>query len=236
MDVDGNFVGEICHIEAAQTGGERFNDKQTNEDRRAFENLMLMCHEHHVVTDNVDNYSPDRLRLIKSAHEKKVFDFLEGMTLQIYDTTKQSDEKLPSTLEIFGYKRLSDAESAENLRIVLTLISELKNVPKTARQLLVIAVRRGNTDRTRYEVSLDDLEAASNLTNPEFRKWWMILDHNHIVRDGGENDNGQKMGMLILPISGWQIWDDFRNFENSGKLSLEELLVDLNFSLLDQDP
>lgn len=27
IDPSGNFVGQVCHIEAANTGGERFNDK-----------------------------------------------------------------------------------------------------------------------------------------------------------------------------------------------------------------
>jgi hypothetical protein len=30
MDEDGNFVGQICHIEAAEPGGERFNPAMTN--------------------------------------------------------------------------------------------------------------------------------------------------------------------------------------------------------------
>lgn len=47
---NGNFIGQICHIEAAEEGGERFNPNMTNEERRAFDNLMLMCYEHHVVT------------------------------------------------------------------------------------------------------------------------------------------------------------------------------------------
>src|SRR5262245_61632545 len=52
MNEDGDFVGQICHIAAAETGGERFNPKMTNEARRSIENLMLMCYEHHVVTNS----------------------------------------------------------------------------------------------------------------------------------------------------------------------------------------
>ncbi len=34
MDPDGNLIGEVCHVEAAEQGGERFNPNQTNEERR----------------------------------------------------------------------------------------------------------------------------------------------------------------------------------------------------------
>ena len=55
IDDDGTFVGQVCHIEAAEKGGERFNEKQTNEERRNFANLMLMCYDHHRVTNDVEN-------------------------------------------------------------------------------------------------------------------------------------------------------------------------------------
>ena len=44
---DGTFLAQICHIEAALENGERFNPNQTNKERRAFDNLMLMCYAHH---------------------------------------------------------------------------------------------------------------------------------------------------------------------------------------------
>ena len=52
INEEGNFIGQICHIEAAEENGERFNSNMTNEDRRSFENLMLMCYEHHTKTNN----------------------------------------------------------------------------------------------------------------------------------------------------------------------------------------
>jgi hypothetical protein len=59
---DGVFVTEVCHIEAAETGGPRFNPAQTNEGCRAFENLMLLCHRHHVETDDIEAYPVERLK------------------------------------------------------------------------------------------------------------------------------------------------------------------------------
>jgi hypothetical protein len=51
MNAEGVFVGQVCHIEAAEKSGQRFNVSMTDEDRRAFANLMLMCYEHHQVTN-----------------------------------------------------------------------------------------------------------------------------------------------------------------------------------------
>jgi hypothetical protein len=47
LNIEGTFIGQICHIEAAEEGGERFNLNTTNEQRRSAVNLMLMCYEHH---------------------------------------------------------------------------------------------------------------------------------------------------------------------------------------------
>ncbi|MEC4768623.1 hypothetical protein LPL18_014945 [Halomonas sp. CUBES01] len=73
---DGTYVCELCHIHAAEKGGERFDESQTNEDRRSFENLMFMCHDHHVITNDVDAYPPERLCEIKDNHESN---FAQGI-------------------------------------------------------------------------------------------------------------------------------------------------------------
>src|SRR5579859_4942500 len=61
MNVEGVFIGQVCHIEAAEEAGERFNGAMTNEDRRASANLILMCYEHHQVTNDVDKYTVEVL-------------------------------------------------------------------------------------------------------------------------------------------------------------------------------
>jgi hypothetical protein len=74
LNKDGVFVGQICHIEAAEEGGERFNCAMSDEERAAFPNLMLMCYEHHVITNNVDTYPVPVLQAMKAEHEAKFTD------------------------------------------------------------------------------------------------------------------------------------------------------------------
>lgn len=50
------WVGEVCHVSAAMPGGERFDSGMTNEERRSADNLLLMCHDHHVETNDVSEF------------------------------------------------------------------------------------------------------------------------------------------------------------------------------------
>jgi len=71
VDKQGNVIGVMCHIEAAKEGGERFNPKQSAEERRAFDNLLLLCPKHHIVTNDVTLYTVEILTKMKKDHEKK---------------------------------------------------------------------------------------------------------------------------------------------------------------------
>lgn len=69
IDSDSRFVAQVCHIEAAERGGERYNPRQTDEARRHSDNLILLCYRHHVVTNDIKRYSVAKLRQIKLNHE-----------------------------------------------------------------------------------------------------------------------------------------------------------------------
>lgn len=68
---DGTFIAEVCHIEAVMPKGERFNPKMNDEERRQEENLIVLCHAHHKITDNEDEYTVAKLKSIKQKHEAK---------------------------------------------------------------------------------------------------------------------------------------------------------------------
>ncbi|WP_339074612.1 hypothetical protein [Teredinibacter turnerae] len=65
------FIAQVCHIEAASEGGERFNPESNDEYRRSYENLLILCYPHHIETDDVEEYPPARLLEIKRNHEQQ---------------------------------------------------------------------------------------------------------------------------------------------------------------------
>lgn len=69
IDEEDQFIAQVCHIEAALPGGERYNELSDNESRRKPENLLLLCYHHHIKTNNVDRYPVEELHRMKSEHE-----------------------------------------------------------------------------------------------------------------------------------------------------------------------
>lgn len=68
------LIGQICHIEAASPTGQRYNPEQSDNDRRSYENLILLCANHHKVTDNTEIYTVEKLKEMKHEHESKMED------------------------------------------------------------------------------------------------------------------------------------------------------------------
>lgn len=65
---DGLYIAQLCHIMAANAGGKRYDKNQTDEQRRAPDNLLFMCHRHHKETDLLKE---DELFEIKRNHESQ---------------------------------------------------------------------------------------------------------------------------------------------------------------------
>ena len=74
VDQNNNLIADVCHIEAAEEGGERFNPNQTDNKRAAFENLLVLCPTHHRITDDETVYTVDALKAMKANHEAKFRD------------------------------------------------------------------------------------------------------------------------------------------------------------------
>lgn len=79
-----SIISKICHIAAASEGGPRFDENMTDDERRGFNNLILLCDEHHVIVDNKENeiqYTTPLLKSWKSAHEKKILELISSKNL-----------------------------------------------------------------------------------------------------------------------------------------------------------
>lgn len=79
-----SIISKICHIAAASPEGPRYDQSMTDDDRREFDNLILLCDEHHVMIDNKQNetlYPTELLKKWKIDHQKKVLEALSGKDL-----------------------------------------------------------------------------------------------------------------------------------------------------------
>ncbi len=69
MAVNETLTCEVCHIKGARPGSARYNPAQTDVERHAYANLVLMCPTHHTVIDDDEAYTVERLCKIKATHE-----------------------------------------------------------------------------------------------------------------------------------------------------------------------
>lgn len=147
INAQGQFIGQICHIEAAMRGGERFNENQTNEDRRSYSNLMLMCYEHHIETNDVDKFTVGRLKEFKRLHESKYIGAAEKIQRSIIDLTTVNQSQSPKSLRklasILDYDldHLTPRELELTLEDFRTFEDRLGLLPEETRQVLCIVVR-----------------------------------------------------------------------------------------------
>jgi hypothetical protein len=68
------MVGEVCHIKGKKPGSARYDLSMTDDERDAFENLMLMCSTHHDIIDKPttrDAFPAEMLLGYKRDHESR---------------------------------------------------------------------------------------------------------------------------------------------------------------------
>lgn len=241
MNADGVFIGQICHIEAAVDGGERFNALMTNEQRRAFSNLMLMCYAHHQITNDIDQYDPAKLHKMKAEHEGR-FATPESLMLQKFeDQTERNQPTLVKTMARFatvlGYELGTVAE-------VNVYIQEFRKVPVEVRIFIGEVSKRMVKMKGKQVVSsgnsgecilLSDLAGAMRV--PE-RTIWEKAEQLSGYGLGGvdEMDTGSNF-MPAVRISnlksGWPFWLDLVQFCQKADEQLEAFTVKLDFERLD---
>ena len=242
MDEDGNFVGEICHIEAAKTGGERFRADMMDEERRSFKNLLLLCHRHHVVTDNVEKYPVAALQEMKAIHERKFAQIEEKMSATITDESLEAETSDATSL--IGLLGPVDENRSMEIKRINKYASRLRELPVETRRFLSIAVRRAYEQAVRERdlggmgnstVNPTELQKATRLSNEEMREQVRILDEHGFASVDDDDGNGR----WTLYIYGQKSWtrlpEDIARFCKEHSVPQEEIFVDLRFDLLDTE-
>ena len=247
MDAEGTFIGQVCHIEAAEEDGERFNANMTNEARRRAANLVLMCYPHHQKTNDVTIYTVAKLRKIKQDHEKR-FSHPDRAILETLADWTEADEpshaanliRLNSALR-WGYSPPELAEAAAELQ---PYVETLRNVPINLRRFAGAVAKRSmkmehsgavRTGLGGVSILVSDLKGAFRLGEQaigERANQLAAYGIGHI--DMIDTDLGPKPAVRIHGLrSGWPLWMDIVRFCEIESEPLEAFTEDLDFKRLD---
>jgi hypothetical protein len=244
----GQWVGEVCHMHAALPGGERFNSDMSNEERRDRSNLLLMCHDHHVETNDVAEFSVERLVEIKNAHEARFSGappipepvleqaVQEIVAASIEDVTDRVVLRLPQTLDQF-HAAVGFQETAEELEGTLALLTPafeaLRRLPVDTRAVFAILVDRSPVGSS-VTLPLHEIEFATQTTPDELSPHVEMLERHHIagLEESWRDDRPTHWLLSAFDLDGWDFWSAFRVFCDRHGLRPKEVINELRFDLL----
>jgi len=146
----GKFVAEVCHIEGVK--GERFNPNQSDEERRDASNLIILCHQHHVETDDVISYPVDRMKDMKAQHEGrfKTNPYLPPASLDIVDILWQITKGIVDSNKILS-------ETVESQQGSIATLSDLLAARELERGRLSEEILRNRNYNIELERKYHDL-------------------------------------------------------------------------------
>lgn len=138
-----SIVGEECHIISGAKNGPRSDPQFPREKVDDVSNLVLLCRIHHKqIDDQVETFTPEILRTIKSNHEKwveeKLKDIPQTPKIRIVRDKNQIPEKLnivhtgKEMFEIMSgcvasYMDYSDNLTDEELDLVANFLQNIKD-------------------------------------------------------------------------------------------------------------
>ena len=167
IDSDGDYIGQICHIEAAEKGGERYNDASDDDEaRRGIENLVLLCYPHHTKTNNVETWTVEKMRKMKAQHEKRFVTGVEKMIATIRDETLVNEPPTVVTAKTWTAALGHDGIEQEGIDAINAWAQRLKRVTRPSRQLLAVIVGREGSDhslRPQLRVDLTEVQRATEI-------------------------------------------------------------------------
>jgi hypothetical protein len=81
---DETNISQVCHIQDANENlykSDRFNSTMTDKDRADYNNLILLCPNHHVETNDTTKYTVEVLKKMKHDHERNIFKLTSGTNI-----------------------------------------------------------------------------------------------------------------------------------------------------------
>lgn len=249
MNADGIFIGNLCHIEAAEKGGKRFNASMSNDQRRAPSNLMLMCYPHHKETDDEGKFPVLVLQKFKADHEARFSSPDRAILATLKDWTTSATPTAPQNMRrcnrVLGWNH-SGEELSATLTVLTAYIKRLEVIPMGVRSFLGKVIARAHRVRDTAAVSEDplsglliscfDLESAFQRDASFIKRQVAELATYGL---GGVSqimieDDRPVPAVLIHALDGWQFWVDVAEFSARDGVPMEAFTEELDFSSFDE--
>ncbi|UKY36969.1 hypothetical protein [Pantoea dispersa] len=242
----GQYVGNVCHIEAAEKGGERFNASQTDEERRSYNNLILLCANHHLITNDEKAYTVQVLQSMKSNHENKSHGKTvhENKVLAFVNSTHGETINLPQNLNNVKYSILEYFDEADLANLVghaQNYFSQFRGVPEATRtfyaQILLISE---SIDHCTI-IDIRKVPQFLSVADQYLHVHYTILENaglltEHMIDDDVHPVRAYRV-FKTLDRDDIQAWllQSIRNhyLRNQRQSEFVELVTDLNFNLMD---
>lgn len=245
---EGVLVAELCHIEAAMPGGERFNPDMTNEERRSFSNLMFMCHRHHVITDDVDEYPVSVLQEMKAKHEAlfSLDKMSDRIAEELYDYTSQlrvsTVQNLNNLYKTLGIENRDDEEREIEVRDFNKQMKFFKSLSTEAKIALITSVERLRDDffeRKKY-VDMMEVGRVLSLYKPDLYQYFEELEASGLmlineieIRDNVYRDRHQLKSKNREVDNSF--FEELYEYCDVHAIDFRKFMLDLDFSRLDTD-
>lgn len=241
MTHSGEFIGQVCHIEAASEGGERFNPAQSNEDRRKFENLMLMCYEHHIKTNDVAQFPVSTLQGYKRRHEEHFTDVGRTMMIKpvapvLVDRTTLVQPTVPDGAAQF-HKIMGYPEDSESMQAFQDAAERLAYFPVQIRVVFTTMVEKAD-HKGAFNPELIRMCFGDEHDMPvgKFVTLLAPLEEHRFISETDPDDFEQRR-YAVRGIGEWrEFWIDLKKFSKRAGISLKTFIVDLDFSSIGIEP
>lgn len=234
----GQFIAETCHIEAAEPGGPRFNPQMTNEERRQKENLLLMCHRHHVETDDITKYSVERMLLIKADHENRSSEALVQIAKSaVEDHTKSESLRLPSSLirmnEVLGWE-LNDAQLKETITECLEPgLRDFDVIPVDTRTVFLTLVERGLEYGDDLRCPVHEIAHALKISGQDLHLHLATLQRYGFASVEWERFDDEPPQVETKMMNGWTFWRELKTFCERTEIPVSAFVNEMRFDQLD---
>jgi len=250
IDAKGKYVGEICHIEGVGNGSERHNPNMSNDARASVGNLMLLCRDHHLETNDVSKYPVQKLRDMKKAHERRFSDPARTILEAISDSTEGDIVLLPVNLKRIARTlkwKLDDESLGDTLEDLVTYLKDFEKAPLPVRKFLGEVAKRiakvystGAVYTVGSKACIDIADLADSFVTAQKKRLsastWakkasQLSDYGLGAHD--EHHDGPHKRVAVLYGAGdWLLWPDLVKFSAKAGVSLESFYQDLDFTSL----